>query len=117
MPLCDLSELEPIEQKQEVQWLEQQEQSEPFDLRRGSLLRGLLVRFSSQEHVLLVSMHHIIADAWSLGVLVRELTPLYQAFIAGKPSPLPPLPLQYANFPLCHHNCLRAAVLDMHTAF
>jgi len=70
----------------------------PFDLAVGPLLRGLLVRLSEQEHVLSITMHHIVADAWSMGVLIKEVAALYAAYKAGQPSPLPPLPIQYADY-------------------
>jgi amino acid adenylation domain-containing protein/non-ribosomal peptide synthase protein (TIGR01720 family) len=70
----------------------------PFDLGRGPLLRVLLMALGEREHVLLLVIHHIVTDDWSMGVLVRELTSLYEAFSSGRPSPLPELDLQYADF-------------------
>ncbi len=70
----------------------------PFDLARGPLCRVLLVRLSPVEHTLFFTLHHIICDGWSNGVLLRELAALYEAFSQGKPSSLPPLPLQFADF-------------------
>ena len=70
----------------------------PFDLATGPLLRLRLLRTGDREHVLVVAMHHIISDGWSLGVLVAELAHLYAAFVAGKPSPLPEPAIQYADF-------------------
>ncbi|HSE19640.1 MAG TPA: amino acid adenylation domain-containing protein [Pyrinomonadaceae bacterium] len=69
-----------------------------FDLTKGPLLRANLLRLSETEHVLLLTMHHIVSDAWSMGVFVRELAALYEAYLAGRPSPLPELPIQYADF-------------------
>ncbi|MGF1482019.1 MAG: amino acid adenylation domain-containing protein [Cyanophyceae cyanobacterium] len=85
-----------------------QEAQTPFDLENGSLLRVKLVRLAPSEHVLLITMHHIVADGWSLGILVREVSLLYQAFCAGTPSPLPPLPIQYADFALWQRHHLQA---------
>ncbi|HET7463026.1 MAG TPA: amino acid adenylation domain-containing protein, partial [Longimicrobium sp.] len=70
----------------------------PFDLARGPLIRGRLVRLAADDHVLLLTMHHIISDGWSMGVFTRELGALYAAFHAGEPDPLPPLPIQYADY-------------------
>ncbi|HET8640579.1 MAG TPA: amino acid adenylation domain-containing protein, partial [Pseudonocardiaceae bacterium] len=70
----------------------------PFDLGRGPLLRACLLRVAADEHVLLVGMHHIVSDGWSAGVLLGELAALYAAFVAGEPSPLPPLAVQYADY-------------------
>ncbi|HEX7239483.1 MAG TPA: amino acid adenylation domain-containing protein, partial [Longimicrobiaceae bacterium] len=71
---------------------------EPFDLAAGPLLRALLLRLDDEEHVVVVVMHHVVSDAWSIGVLVRELAALYDAFSRGAPSPLPPLAVQYADY-------------------
>jgi amino acid adenylation domain-containing protein/non-ribosomal peptide synthase protein (TIGR01720 family) len=75
-----------------------EEARRPFDLARGPLLRARLLLLGEEEHVVLVTMHHIVSDGWSMGVLVREIAALYEAFILGKPSPLAPLPIQYADF-------------------
>ncbi len=69
-----------------------------YDLERGPLLLARLVRVSEMEHQLLLGMHHIVSDAWSWGVFLRELATLYSAFRAGEPSPLPPLPIQFADY-------------------
>ena len=70
----------------------------PFDLLSGPLIRGQLIRLDESEHVLLVSMHHIVSDGWSLGIFLKELAALYSAFRQGQPDPLPPLSLQYADY-------------------
>jgi amino acid adenylation domain-containing protein len=75
-----------------------EEAGAPFDLARGPLIRGRLVRLAPEEHVLLVTMHHIVSDGWSMGVLTRELSALYAAFRRGDADPLPPLPVQYADY-------------------
>jgi amino acid adenylation domain-containing protein len=82
----------------ELRRLAAEEAAAPFDLERGPLIRGRLVRVAGDDHVLLVTMHHIVSDGWSMGVLTRELGALYAAFRAGQPDPLPPLPLQYADY-------------------
>jgi len=75
-----------------------EEAETPFDLERGPLIRGRLVRLSSDEHVLLLSMHHIVSDGWSMGVLYRELGALYAAHREGREAALPALPVQYADY-------------------
>lgn len=75
-----------------------EETARPFDLRRDLMLRATLFRAETAESVLVLTMHHIACDGWSSAVLVRELTALYDAFARGRPSPLPPLPIQYADF-------------------
>jgi amino acid adenylation domain-containing protein len=98
MPVVELSEL-PIEaREQEVRRLAQAEAKRPFALAQGPLLRATLIVFDYQDHVTLFTMHHIISDAWSTGVLVRELTSLYSAFVTGSRLELPELPIQYADY-------------------
>ena len=78
--------------------LSEQEAQAPFDLAQGPLVRGRLVRLAADEHVLLVTLHHIISDGWSMGVLIDELGRLYAAYSCGEDDPLPPLPIQYADY-------------------
>ncbi|HEX2090822.1 MAG TPA: amino acid adenylation domain-containing protein, partial [Longimicrobiaceae bacterium] len=75
-----------------------EEAARPYDLRRGPLFRAALYHLADDDHVLLLGMHHIISDGWSVGILLRELSALYGAFAAGLPSPLPELPVQYADY-------------------
>ncbi len=89
----------------------------PFDLARGPLARVCLVRLRPEEHVLLLTLHHIVADGWSIGVLVREMAALYRAFAAGKPSPLAALPVQYADFARWQREWLRGEVLERGLAY
>lgn len=91
----DLSEQKQIEQ---VQQLAAAEAQQPFDLSLGSLLQVTLLKLAEHSHVLLLKMHHIISDGWSMKVFVDELTALYQAFRESKASPLPDLSIQYADF-------------------
>lgn len=98
MPLDDLSEIPFNEREASVQALVRAEADQPFDLMHGPLLRTRLVKLDGQEHILLLTLHHIIADGWSMGVLIKEVAVLYSAFLAGKPSPLPELPVQYVDF-------------------
>jgi amino acid adenylation domain-containing protein len=83
--------------------LARQEAARPFDLAAGPLCRPLLARLDDQDHLLILTMHHIVSDGWSMGVLVRELTALYAAFSAGAAGPLPPLPVQYGDYALWQH--------------
>ncbi|HEX2224101.1 MAG TPA: condensation domain-containing protein, partial [Thermoanaerobaculia bacterium] len=80
--------------------LSAEEARRPFDLAQGPLLRTLLLRLAENEHSLVLTLHHTVSDGWSLGVLVREVAALYEAFSLGQPSPLPELPIQYADFTL-----------------
>ncbi|HEY7769023.1 amino acid adenylation domain-containing protein [Longimicrobium sp.] len=83
-----------------------------FDLEHGPLIRGRLVRMAADDHVLLLTMHHIVADGWSTGVLFRELGALYAAFARGEPDPLPPLPVQYADYAAWHRRWVEGPVLE-----
>ncbi len=85
-----------------------------FDLECGPLLRARLLRLAPDEHVLCVVVHHIVCDGWSLSVLVRELNALYAAYVAGRPSPLPPLPLQYADYSRWHAQRLEGDAAARH---
>ncbi|HKV08230.1 MAG TPA: amino acid adenylation domain-containing protein [Thermoanaerobaculia bacterium] len=98
VPRIDLSALPAELREIEAARLTAFEQALPFDLARGPLLRVALVRLAPEDHLALFTMHHIISDGWSLGVFRRELAVLYDAFSRGLSSPLPPLPLQYADF-------------------
>ncbi|MBW8852646.1 MAG: amino acid adenylation domain-containing protein [Xanthomonadales bacterium] len=83
----------------------------PFDLVAGPILRATLVRIDAQDHLLALSAHHIAVDGWSFGVLFGELSKLYRAFLAGEPSPLPELPIQYADYTLWQQDELGSAEL------
>ncbi|MFL6233377.1 MAG: amino acid adenylation domain-containing protein, partial [Thermoanaerobaculia bacterium] len=96
LPLVDLRGL-PGRQA-EADRLAAAEARRPFDLGRGPLLRASLLRLEDEEHVALVTLHHIVSDGWSTGLMVRELGALYAAFVAGAPSPLPEPAVQYADF-------------------
>jgi amino acid adenylation domain-containing protein len=89
----------------------------PFDLERGPLLRVHLLALSVEEHVAVVVLHHIVADGWSLGILIRELGALYAAFVAGKPSPLVELPVQYADYAIWQRQWISGEVLAAQAAY
>ncbi|ARS59355.1 non-ribosomal peptide synthetase (plasmid) [Ralstonia solanacearum FJAT-91] len=84
----------------------------PFDLEQGPLIRGRLVKLGEQEHVLLITMHHIVSDGWSQGVLARELGTLYEAYRAGNADPLPALPIQYADYAVWQRRWLEGGELQ-----
>ena len=88
-----------------------------FDLERGPLLRALLLRLADEDHTLVLAMHHIVSDGWSMGVLVREVAALYDAFAAGRPSPLPELAVQYADFAAWQRERLQGEALAAQLAF
>ncbi|MBZ4423333.1 non-ribosomal peptide synthetase, partial [Myxococcus sp. RHSTA-1-4] len=112
LPLVDLSTLPDEKREAEAHRLATTEAAEPFDLARGPLLRATLLRLQDSEHVLLLTMHHIVSDGWSMSVLVRELGALYEAALSGEAPRLPPLPIQYADYSVWQRGWLRGEVLD-----
>ncbi|HEX7186036.1 MAG TPA: condensation domain-containing protein, partial [Thermoanaerobaculia bacterium] len=98
LPVVDLSALPPERRRPKALRLAAEDAARPFDLARGPLFRPLLLRVAAAEHVVSLTMHHIVTDGWSTGVLLREFAALYPAFAAGLPSPLPGLPARYADF-------------------
>lgn len=112
LPIIDLEGVAEEEREALINRLAIEEAERPFDLNRGPLLRTSLIRLSDIEHVALYTMHHIISDGWSMGVLIREVAILYDAFSNGKPSPLPDLPLQYADFAKWQRKWLQGEVME-----
>ena len=93
------------------------EAQRPFDLSRGPLLRVSVLRLGSQRYLLLLVLHHIISDAWSMEILIREWTTLYQDLAAGEPARLPSLPIQYADFAAWQRARLQGSVLADQLAY
>jgi len=112
LPLVDLAGLPAPERTAEATRLAAADALRPFDLARGPLMRNTLLRLAEGEHALLIAMHHAVTDGWSIGIFTRELTALYAAFAAGEPSPLPELPLQYADFAVWQRRWLAGEVLE-----
>jgi amino acid adenylation domain-containing protein len=110
LPVVDLSAL--VASGPEAQRLAMEEAQRPFDLAHGPLLRALRVTRGERQHDLLITLHHVVSDGWSMGVLVRELTELYAAGVTGRPSPLPELPVQYADFAVWQRRRLSGAFLE-----
>jgi acyl carrier protein len=108
----DLSALSADEREAEARRLIEAECRKPFSLARGPLLRALLLKLADTEHVLVLNLHHIVSDGWSMGVLVREVVALYEAFCQGRPSPLPELPVQYADFAAWQRQWLQGEALE-----
>ena len=104
----DLRGMKEEEREEAVRELARREGERGFDLGRGPLLRTTLVKMGEAEHVLLVTLHHIVSDGWSLGILVREMTVLYEAMRQGKESPLKELPIQYGDFAVWQRGWLQA---------
>jgi amino acid adenylation domain-containing protein len=96
----------------ELRRLTAEEADPPFDLERGPLIRGRLIRLAADDHLLVITMHHIVSDGWSMEVLTRELGALYDAFRRGEASPLPPLPVQYADYAVWQRRWVEGRVLQ-----
>jgi amino acid adenylation domain-containing protein len=117
LPIFDLRSLPLEEREAEALRRMTEEAQRPLDLAVGPLVRSALLLVSETENWLLLTMHHIVSDAWSMDVLFHELSVLYEAFCLGQPSPLPGLPVQYADYALWQREWLRDEVLEEYLSF
>ncbi len=117
LPLADLSDHPADNQEAEARRLMAKEGHRPFDLRHDPVLRATLLRLAPEEHILGLTMHHIASDEWSMNVLVRELMRLYESFSEGRPSPLLPLPVQYADYAVWQRRWLQGERLEAELAY
>jgi amino acid adenylation domain-containing protein len=117
LSVVDFKHLSESESKIAALELVKQQAIQPFNLASDSLLRATLVTLSDTEHILLICMHHIVSDGWSIGVFVEELTALYNAYAQGQPSPLNPLPIQYTDFAIWQKNWLQGEVLQTQLSY
>ncbi|MCC5615049.1 amino acid adenylation domain-containing protein [Nostoc sp. CHAB 5836] len=111
LPIINIEHLSGKNWEGEVQQLVAESATKPFNLAKGLLVRATLLRLSEEEHVLLVTMHHIITDGWSCSVFLRELSTLYAAFSTNQPSSLPELPIQYADFAIWQRDRIQGEFL------
>jgi len=109
---ADLSGLPATERAEQAHRLAREEGARPFDLARGPLVRATLVSLDAEEHLLLLTFHHIVSDGWSCELVQRELTALYAGRQSGQPSPLPELDLQYADYAVWQRESLRGEGLE-----
>jgi amino acid adenylation domain-containing protein len=112
LPVLDLSDIPADERDAEARRLATEEVTRAFDLRRGPLLRARVLRLAPEEHALLIIIHHIICDGWSIGVLMNEVAALYTAYTAGEEPSLPELPIQYADYAVWQREWLTGDVLE-----
>ncbi len=112
VPIIDLSVYPKAEQNEEVERLLYSGVQKPFNLSSDMMLRATLLRLDEEEHILLLVTHHIATDGWSMEILSRELSVLYTAFSLDKPSPLPDLPIQYADFAIWQREWLQGRELE-----
>ncbi len=117
LPLIDLCALPEAVREGEAARLAALESWRPFDLAAGPLVRGTVLRLAAADHAVLFAMHHIVSDGWSMGILVREVATLYAALHQSRPSPLPPLPVQYPDFAAWQRGWLAGEVLSEQMAW
>ncbi len=108
LPVVDLQTTPEAEQATEIQRCIAEASSDVFDLEKGPLLRLKLLQTAPDRHYLVLTIHHIVSDGWSIGVITQELSELYQAFVQGQPDTRPPLAIQYADFALWQRSWLQA---------
>ena len=112
LPVLDLGRLAEADREAEARRLATREALRPFDLGRGPLLRGALLRLGETDHVLCFTQHHIISDGWSSEVMVREISALYGGLVRGEPARLPELPIQYGDYAVWQRSWLTSSVLE-----
>ncbi|MEM8531994.1 MAG: amino acid adenylation domain-containing protein, partial [Chloroflexota bacterium] len=112
IPVIDLTGLSEDQRDELTYVLGRIEYQRPFDLHQGPVLRATLLRLSDKQHALLLNQHHIVTDGWSIGILVHELTLLYNSTIQGIPASLTPLPIQYGDFAVWQRTWLQREVLE-----
>jgi amino acid adenylation domain-containing protein len=117
LPVHDLTAVDAQERERELRHLAGEECRRPFDLAAGPLLRAVLLRAGADDHVIVLTTHHIVSDGWSSGVLLKEMGALYDAYSQGRPSPLAELPVQYADFASWQRNWLRGETLAQQLAY
>jgi len=117
LSLEDLTNWQREEREAEVKRIAREDAETTFDLRRGPLMRVRVLKLGEEDHVVLFTMHHIVSDAWSMGVLVREVCILYEAMSEGKESPLPELEFQYADYAYWQRQYLTESVLEKHLVY
>ena len=117
LPITDLSAMPQAEREARARQITDTEAHQPFDLEAGPLLRAQLLRLAAEEHLLLLNVHHIVSDGWSMGVLWRELSSLYTAFVSGHAPDLPRLPIQYADYAVWQREWLQGEVLEGQLAY
>jgi amino acid adenylation domain-containing protein len=117
VPLVDLRAEPDSEREEKARHILRREARTPFDLSQGPLIRAIVVRMDDQDHILLVTMHHIVTDGWSVGIFHRELSELYRAFRSGRPSPFPELSIQYLDYSVWQREWLDGDLYQSQLAF
>jgi len=117
LPFVDLSDVDEKVRENELKKLILRLNEDPFDLSAGALVRGLLIKQGADDHLLLMCLHHIVTDRWSMNVFARELGTLYVAFAAGKSSPLEALPVQYTDYAVWERESARGSSYEASLAY
>jgi len=117
LEVIDLSDRPRDERESAALELASQEAQRPFDLRHGPLFRLALLKLDEEEHIAMATLHHIVSDGWSSGILMSEVGALYEAFLAGRPSPLHELSIQYADYAAWQRNWLQGPALEDQLGF
>jgi amino acid adenylation domain-containing protein len=117
LPIINFEHLSGKNWEPEIKKLAAEEAKKPFNLATGPLVRATLLRLGEEEHIFLLTMHHIITDGWSMGVFLREFATLYAAFSTNQPSPLPELPIQYADFAVWQRDRFQGEVLSTQLSY
>ncbi len=117
LPVTDLGDVAENDREQKALEMAGEEAKRPFDLETGPILRARLLHLGAEDYVLLLNNHHIAGDGWSMGLFVKELAALYEAFAAGKPSPLPEVAVQYADYAVWQRQWLQGEVLEKELAY
>src|SRR5215469_7419249 len=113
----DVSGEEVGQREREAQLLAAAEARQPFNLRTGPLLRASLLRLGEEEHILLLTLHHIVCDGWSMEILFRELAKHYEGYCAGRSAGLAELPIQYGDYARWQREWLQGEVLEEHLGY
>ncbi|NJO27407.1 MAG: amino acid adenylation domain-containing protein [Richelia sp. SL_2_1] len=117
LSILDISSLNAFQKEAEIKHTITQEAQQPFDISSDSLLRVKLLRLDEQEHIVLLTMHHIVSDGWSVGILVQEFSSLYSNFSNEKPISYPELPVQYVDFAAWQRQWLQGEVLETQISY
>jgi len=117
IPTIDLSSMSDHDRETEAHRVAMAEFSKPFDLAQGPLIRMLLIRLAEHHHIVLLTLHHIVSDGWSIGIFVREFAALYEQFSTGSTSQLPELPIQYADFAYWQRQWLEGEILEKQLSY
>jgi aspartate racemase len=117
VPVIDVSGNDEDEREADALSILRHEARRPFDLSTGPLVRAIIVRLRADEHILLVTMHHVITDGWSFGIFHRELSSFYEAFATGRPAPYPELPIQYSDYAVWQREWFAGEVYPVQLAY